>query len=183
MSLIWIIIGLLLLLLRAAPLDSTSYGQSCSSSSEGVERCSPETAGGRYSLPADGDVITVVVNNGPLSPEYQKGYAINVGPDGTVTIVESIPDSESIIRTESIGVDDVQQLLTTLEQCQFYFLPQIDEFDDSALPVGGPVSVIRVHLANGDWGVAADTLTGEDLTRFESCQQAFSEQFDVQPPD
>ncbi len=183
MALIFIVLALIWFLFTGTTSNGSSSEQACVTSTTGVDRCGPEIVDGRYVLPDAGVVIRSVVNNGPLSPEYQDGYEIDIDVSGVVTITELQGEAEPLIRTDVITTEGVQELLTDLDQCQFYYLPQRSEFEDSALPAGGSVSVLAVHLGNGDWESTLDTLSGQDLASFETCQSDLADRFGVEPPE
>jgi hypothetical protein len=166
---------------------------SCAAEVGGVERCGPTTIDNGYQVPAAGNVIHAVVNNGPISPEYQAGYEIVVDAGGTVTITETPPGAsgdlgegqqttEEIVRTEEIGEAGLQRLLAEFESCGLYYLPQSAEFDD-VIPVGGSVSILEVRLDDGSWEVSGSVLEGTAATQFDACQSQLGEQFGVSAPE
>jgi hypothetical protein len=180
MSLILIIIALLWFSIWGAATGSTGSEQTCSASTgDNISRCGPETSNGAYALPSEGAVIRSVVNNGPISPEYQAGYEIEIDADGVVTISEFQGEADPTVRTVVITLDEVQSLLTDFERCGLYYLPQAAEFEGTDLPVGGPVSLLQVHLRNGDWEVSGDMLSQRDAYQLSICQNELARRFDV----
>jgi hypothetical protein len=197
-ALIGFILGILLALFGIAGWsaydgeDGTSE-QTCTFADDGVERCGPTSVDGTYQLPAAGQVIRSFVHTGPVSPEYQEGYEIVVDADGTVTTTvtplgasgdlgESEQTAEQIVRTEEIGEAGVQELLTELDYCGFYYLPQSNEFGDEDMPVGGSVSIIEVQLEDGTWEVSGALLDGMDEAYLDACQQQLAERFVMSAP-
>ena len=80
-------------------------------------------------------MIRSFVHTGPISPESQEGYEIVIDEDGTVTVTvtplgasgdlgESDQTAEPIVRTEEIGEAGVQDILTELDFCGYFYLPQ-----------------------------------------------------------
>jgi hypothetical protein len=202
-AIIGFIIGILVALLGLLGLGGfTAFGipvgdetaQTCIASDDGVERCGPEIASdGSYQLPAAGQVIRSFVHTGPVSPEYQEGYEIVVDADGTVTTTvtplgassdlgESEQTAEQIVRIEEIGEAGVQELLTELDYCGFYYLPQSSEFRDEDMPVGGSISIIEVQLEDGTWEVSGALLDGMDEAYLDACQQQLAERFVMSAP-
>jgi hypothetical protein len=195
-ALIAFILGILLALFGIAGFSAYEEGedggssQTCIVSDDGVERCGPTKTENGYEVPDEGEVIHSFVHTGPVSPEFQAGYEIIVDADGTVAITETplgastdLAESERtadmIVRTEQIGEQGVQDLLTDLESCNFYFLPQANEFGDEDMPVGGSVSRLEVQLEDGIWEVSGALLDGTDATSFESCQEQLANRFGV----
>ena len=173
--------------------ESEVESQACAVAMDGVERCGPTMVDDGYQVPDDGDVIRVIVDNGPVSPDSQEGYEIVVDAAGTVTITETplgasgdLPESErtaeQIVRTEEIGPEGVQGLLFSLDGCGFYYLPQSGEVPDADMPVGGSVSYIEVRLDDGFWEVSGSLLEAEDAVNFDACQAIFADQFEVTAP-
>src|SRR4051794_19167772 len=127
MSIVWLLallalVGLLLFGFGAYESypEPAVYSSGCFSGSDGIERCSPELADGNYQLPDSGVVIHAAVNNGPVSPEDQQGYDIQIEADGGVTIemtgpapgVEATPAAATTsVETSTISVAEVQSLL------------------------------------------------------------------------
>lgn len=185
---IWLILAILFGLWGFSSISQSSSsvpaatGQSCVQTDSTSVRCGPMTSGGIYSLPSEGVVIRAVVNNGPIEPQYQAGYELEIGADGSVSITEQEGESQFSGRSMLIGIDKVQALLGSLESCGLYGLPQSTEFTDADRPVGGGVSVIQVHLADGDWEVSGDLLAGSDSATFAGCQQQLAEKFDLSMP-
>ena len=173
--------------------DDSIESQSCSFSTDGIERCGPTMMDDLYQVPEEGEVIRAFVHTGPISPEFQEGYEIVVEADGTVTITvtplgasgdlaESERTAEELVRTEEIGPGGVQGLLRSLDACGFYYLPQRGEFADEDMPVGGSVSILEVRLDDGIWEASEAVLDGEGAATFEGCQGLLAEQFGVTPP-
>lgn len=190
MNFIWIVVLALLglLLFGVGSQTLTGSSQECSATSTGVERCGPEiNDDGTFQLSADEIVIRAVVNNGPVAPDSQKGYEVEIAADGSVVVTETIPadasgeDSERVVTSSSIGVDGVNALLQDLDSCGIFYLPQRAEFNDADLPDGGSTSLISIHLADGEWEVLDAFLDGDDSSQFESCQQIIADEFVLQP--
>ncbi len=190
MNLIWIVVLALLglLLFGMGSQSLTGSSQECSLSMDGIERCGPEiNEDNTFGLPRDGVVIRAVVNNGPVAPDSQEGYELEIGTDGSVVVSETIPsdlsggDSELVVTSSSIGVEGVQSLLQELNTCGIFFLPQRSEFDDADLPDGGSTSLISIRLADGEWEVLEAFLDGSDEFQFETCQQIIANEFDLEP--
>lgn len=173
----------------AAP--SASETQACMVTVDNVERCSPTLIDDLYQLPDDGVVLEMRVNNGPVAPDSQEGFEIVLEADGTATITEmpmgssedlsaSQRTAEQIVRTDEIGVDGVQELLSDLEHCGFYYLPQRDEVDPSELPDGGGISIIEVSLVDGTWEVFNQAvLEPADQYAFDGCESVVARTFDL----
>src|SRR5215217_3844232 len=198
-ALIAFILGILLALFGIAGLaayedeQGGESSQSCIVADDGVERCGPTKTENGYEVPNGGQVIRSFVHTGPISPEFQEGHEIIVDTDGTITIIETPPGASSdlaqsertadvIVRTEAIGAAGVQELLTDLELCSYYFLPQAREFGDEDMPVGGSVSTLEVQLDDGSWDVSGALLEGTDAVNFESCQDQLANRFGVVAP-
>jgi hypothetical protein len=166
------------------PADPAGTSQTCTISANGTERCGPALVDGRYQLPSDGVVLTAVVNNGPLPPEFQAGYEITIDVAGsaTITVTEEGQPDNPVITTSKLGVDGLQDLLMQLDTCGFYYLPQRSEFADVDLPVGGSVSVLEVRLADGGWATSEVTLTGPEQTSFRACQDIVATQLGMTSP-
>jgi len=189
-NLIWIVVLALfgLLLFRVGSQTLTGSSQECTATATGVERCGPEiNDDGTFKLPDDEIVIRAVVNNGPVAPDSQEGYEVQIAADGSVVVTETIAsdgsgeDSERVVTSSSIGGDGVQNLLQDLNSCGIFFLPQRAEFSDADLPDGGRTSLISIHLADGEWEVLDAFLDGTDTFQFESCQQIIANEFDLEP--
>lgn len=165
--------------------------QRCTATSDGVGRCGPVLIGGLYQVPDAGPVILARVNNGAVSPESQVGYAIAVDADGTVTITEMSaassrdqsedePDARQTVRTEQIGDAGVQELLSRLDSCGYYYLTQRNEVDPAQLPDGGEISAIEVSLVDGHWEVLNQALLDdEEFDRLAACQEDLASRFGV----
>ncbi|MCC6792386.1 MAG: hypothetical protein IT336_11910 [Thermomicrobiales bacterium] len=177
---------------EADPGTATGAAQQCVVAANGVERCGPLLADGRYQLPVEGPVIQVRVNNGPVAPDSQEGYEIVVGADGVATITErpmgssgDLSDDERTVeqaaRSVQIGNEGVQEILAELDACNLYYMTQRDEVDPAELPDGGGISIIEVSLADGHWEVFNQALTdGKEQDQFDGCQAMLAERFDIQ---
>lgn len=187
MNILVVLVLLILLGFSAVTTSSEPDGmtsQVCVAAADGVERCGPELVDGAFQLPEEGLVLRSRVDNGPLSPEFQAGYEIQIDADGTVrTEVFAEGEVDNPTRTEvAIGADGVQELLGSLDRCDFFFMPQRSEFDGMDLPVGGGVSLLEVTLEDGVWATSAYTLEGEQLAQFEACQLLLTEEFGIDSP-
>jgi hypothetical protein len=162
-----IIIGALLALFGLfgswSEYEGTSGDQTCAVDDDGVSRCGPSKIDGLYQLPDSGVVVSAIVNNGPLPPEYQAGYEITIDADGHVTIEDTDEGTpEPAVSTADIGVDGLQELLGDLETAGFFYLPVWSEFEDADVPVGGGVSDLTVTLEDGTWEVYGAPLEDPD---------------------
>jgi hypothetical protein len=156
--------------------EGANQAASCVVAVNGTEHCSPALVNGEYQVPDSGVVISSAVNNGPVAPEYQNGYAIEIDVTGHVTYTVTNEGKDTEYAAE-IGGDGVQELLAELDSAGFFYLPVADEFASESLPVGGQVSVLTVQLADGSWAVDGNTpLESWDQETLDAAQ-AIVEQF------
>ncbi|MCC6790636.1 MAG: hypothetical protein IT336_03070 [Thermomicrobiales bacterium] len=132
---------------------------------------------------ADEIVIQSVVNNGPVSPEFQEGSVITIYADGRVEIVvtpqgasPAIPEDERTAeietRSSTIQRDDLLDLLSALDEVGFYQITQADEVDPDDLLVGGDTSRLTVTLIDGVWEVDGNGLSGDEGSMLAAAQRA-----------
>jgi hypothetical protein len=157
--------------------------QTCVATMDAPQRCGPEITGGLFALPSEGVVIRAVVNKGPIEPQFQAGYELQILADGAVSITEQDGETPLPVRAARVEPATLQRLLASLNNCGLFEIPQASEFSEEERPVGGAVSVIQVHLADGDWEVSGDFLSGADLAALAGCQQVLADQFELTLPE
>jgi hypothetical protein len=122
-------------------------------------------------LPPAGEAVVIhaVVDNGPVSPEFQAGYEITIDATGRAEIVlrpqgsspglaEEDRTAEEETYTVQLSEEELHQLLTDLHALGFFDLTQVDEIAPEDLLVGGPTSRLTVTLVDGTWDVDGNGL-------------------------
>jgi hypothetical protein len=134
----------------------------------------------------DAVVIQAVMNNGPVSPEFQAGYEITIYGDGRAEIVitpegasPGIPEAdrtaEQETRTVELSADELGTLLRELQAIGFFNLTQADDVDPGQLLVGGSVSAITVTLVDGSWEINGNGLPSHEADLLQQAQQLIAD--------
>ena len=139
-------------------------------------------AGEEFDLPADDDAVVVRLaeNSGPLSPEFQEGYEIEItaGGEATYTITPAgaspdleEPDLDQVVLEAELADDDLQDLLEELGELGYFELADDVDPDDEP-PPGGSISLLAVTLDDDEWLVYPDGLTDDEDRQLVDAQQA-----------
>jgi hypothetical protein len=131
---------------------------------------------------ADSVLIHSVVNNGPISPEFQTGYEITIYGDGRVEIMitpegsspavaESDRTAEQETVTLQLSEDEVTSLLAELHAIGFFTLTRADDVDPEQLLIGGDVSALTVTLVDGAWEINRNGLPSQMAEVLDQAQR------------
>ncbi len=117
----------------------------------------PSVVDGEYGVPAgDEIVIRIVENSGPVSPEFQTGYSVEIDADGHAEYVVTPegasgdmtdPTAAPQVTVAELGEDGVQSLLQLLDVTGVF---DLHNPDDEA-PPGASVDLLEVTLDDGTW--------------------------------
>lgn len=134
-------------------------------------------------------VIDAAVNSGALPPpHFEVGYEITITAKGHVTITVTpegaqgagaiTPTAKQHTISREIGVDGLQRLLNEMDRAGFFGLSPLQ----GSPRVGGPTSIIDVHLANGAWSVDGAQLPPAALDTLNQIQTLIAAAVGYQPP-
>ncbi|MDQ2683139.1 MAG: hypothetical protein M3Y37_06395, partial [Chloroflexota bacterium] len=139
-------------------------------------------------IPASPDevVLRSVVNNGPVSPEFQAGYEIVIYGDGQFEIVitpegasPGIPEDERTAEVETITGElsptELENLLTDLFELGIFELTPAAEIDPDNIAVGGSTSQLAVSLVDGNWEFDTNGMPEGESATLEEAQALIAE--------
>jgi hypothetical protein len=138
-------------------------------------------AGQEFDLPDDDEIVVwSLVDNGPVAPDAQTWYEIEIDAGGHAE-AEFTPEGASPDLDEpaaeqerwryDLDEDGLQGLLVVLDDLGFFDLPPSDEVD---VPEGAGADLLRVTLAEEAREVYAIGLDEEEAARFASIQTAIA---------
>ena len=136
----------------------------------------PSVVDGEYEVPAgDEIIIRVVENNGPVSPEFQTGYSVEIDANGHAEYVftpagasgdMTDPTAAPQVTVAELGEDGVQSLLQLLDATGVF---DLDNPDDEA-PPGASVDLLEVTLDEGTWVIQNVALEDEAAAQLDLAQ-------------
>jgi hypothetical protein len=128
-------------------------------------------------------VIDAVVNNGPISPEFQQGYEITIDTGGVaIYAIKQQGTPTPVVQIVNLGPDGLQQLLGQLQEIDFFGIAfQGTPGPGTPIMVGGPTNSLSVWLGDQTWQVSQADLSSDDLAILEESQQAILAAVQVTP--
>jgi hypothetical protein len=143
-------------------------------------------------LPVSPDdvVIRSLVNNGPVSAEFQSGYEVTIYGDGRVEIVitpegasPGIPEDERTAEVETLSgqlsTEELTELLGGLMELGVFDLTLASDVDPENILVGGDSSMLTLSLIDGTWKFDANGLPPDQVETLDEAQAFIAEAVDL----
>jgi hypothetical protein len=128
-------------------------------------------------------VIDAIVNNGPVSPEFQQGYEVTIDTGGVAIVAikqQGTPTPE--VQIVNLGPDGLQNLLGQLQETGFFGIPDLGTpGPDEPILVGGPTNTLSVWLGDQTWQFGEADLGEDDLAILNEAQHAVLAAVQVTP--
>jgi hypothetical protein len=130
-------------------------------------------------------VIDSTVDNGPVAPESQEGYEIKIFGSGRAEITVTPPGASDALgdnttaekqtRTVELTDAELSQMLQDLQDSGYFRLIQAKDINPASQTEGGPASLLKVSLVDGDWSVDGNGLTDTQAATLEKAQKIVSD--------